>query len=192
MPKTESNQIKIGTAAPDFVLPDAEGQLFTLANFRDKPLFLVAFISNRCPFVVLIREQLAALAKDYSGRGLAVVGINSNDTVAHPEESLQRIGEEAAFYGFPYLKDAAQTVAQAYSAACTPDLFLYDTNRTLVYHGQFDDARPGNGKPVTGGDLRAAIEAALAGRPIAHQTPSIGCNIKWAAGNEPASYSSAA
>ncbi|MGC4025537.1 MAG: hypothetical protein QM744_10505 [Mesorhizobium sp.] len=105
---------------------------------------------------------------------------------------LQRIGEEAAFYGFPYLKDAAQTVAQAYGAACTPDLFLYDANRTLAYHGQFDDARPGNGKTVTGHDLRAAIESALAGKSIEHQTPSIGCNIKWVAGNEPASYSSAA
>ena len=195
MPKTESNAITLGTIAPDFVLPDAEGNLHTLAEVKEQPALLVAFISNRCPFVLLIREELAKFARDYQGRGLAVVAINSNDAAAHPEETLQRIGEEvrAVGYGFPYLKDAAQDVAKAYGAACTPDFFLYDRDRTLAYHGQFDDARPGNGKAVTGLDLRTAVDAVLAGQPVeARQTPSIGCNIKWTSGNEPSWFQTAA
>lgn len=195
MPKTESNPITLGTTAPDFILPDADGRLFTLADFHEQPALLVAFISNRCPFVVHIREAFAKFAADFAGKGLAVVAINSNDATAHPEEALQRLGEEAQAYGynFPYLKDAAQTVAKAYGAACTPDFFLYDRERKLAYHGQFDDARPGNGKPVTGVDLRAAIEALLKGDAVAEtQAPSIGCNIKWTAGNEPSWFPAAA
>jgi peroxiredoxin len=195
MPKTESNPIVLGTRAPDFILPDAAGNLFTLAEFKDSPALLVTFISNRCPFVVLIREALATFASDYAGQGLAVVAINSNDAEAHPEETLERIGAEAKTYGydFPYLKDASQSVAKAYGAACTPDFFLYDRDRKLSYHGQFDDARPGNGKDVTGADLRAAVDAVLKGG-AAHTTqiPSIGCNIKWTAGNEPSWFSAAA
>ena len=195
MPKTESNPIKLGTSAPTFVLPDANGKQVALDDFGDSPALLVAFISNRCPFVLLIREELAKLGREYAESGLAVIAINSNDSSAHPEESLERIGEEirSAGYGFPYLKDETQAVAKAYGAACTPDFFLYDRERRLAYHGQFDDARPGNGKPVTGNDLRAAIDAVLAGKPaIEVQTPSIGCNIKWTQGNEPSWFSTAA
>lgn len=171
------------------------GNLFTLAEFKDSPALLVAFISNRCPFVVLIREALAKFAGDYAGQGLAVVAINSNDAQAFPEETLERVGAEvkAYGYGFPYLKDASQSVAKAYGAACTPDFFLYDRERRLVYHGQFDDARPGNGKDVTGADLRAAVDAVLKGKDVGTtQVPSIGCNIKWTAGNEPSWFPTAA
>jgi peroxiredoxin len=195
MPKTESNPIKLGTPAPDFVLPDARGKRVALDDFREHPALLVAFISNRCPFVVLIRDELARFGKDYAGKGLAVIAINSNDSSAHPEESLERIGEEVKSIGyeFPYLKDETQAVAKAHGAACTPDFFLYGRERHLVYHGQFDDARPGNGKPVTGADLRAAVDAVLVGEAVAAgQVPSIGCNIKWAAGNEPSWFSTAA
>lgn len=195
MPRTESNPIKLGTSAPDFNLPDADGNLFALADFKDQPVLLVAFISNRCPFVVLIREALATFAREYAQRGLAVVAINSNDAEAHPEETPERIGAEVKTYGygFPYLKDESQNVAKAYGAACTPDFFLYDRERRLAYHGQFDEARPGNGKDVTGADLRAAVDAVLRGEAVASaQVPSIGCNIKWAPGNEPSWFASAA
>jgi len=195
MPQTTSNQIAIGTKAADFLLPDAEGALHRLSDFEDSKALLVAFISNRCPFVLLLREQFAAFAREYASKGLRVVAINSNDAEAHPEESLVRIGEEVRNIGyeFPYLKDASQNVAKAYGAACTPDFFLFDADGRLAYHGQFDNARPGNGKPVTGADLRAAVEAVLsAGKPAEHQTPSIGCNIKWQPGNEPSWFSKAA
>ncbi|MEZ2127179.1 MULTISPECIES: thioredoxin family protein [unclassified Sinorhizobium] len=195
MPKTESNAISLGTQAADFILSDAHGALHKLSNFDGTPALLVAFISNRCPFVLLIREQLAAFAREYAPKGLRIVAINSNDAKAHPEESLAKIGEEVekVGYSFPYLKDASQSVAKAYGAACTPDFFLFDGNRRLVYHGQFDDARPGNGKEVTGADLRAAADAVIAGaKPAEDQIPSIGCNIKWEPGNEPSWSSKAA
>lgn len=195
MPRTTSNPIELGSLAAGFDLPDHDGKRYNLSAFDGSPALLVAFISNRCPFVVLIREQFAALAHEYEAKGLRVVAINSNDAIAHPEESLTAIGEEIerVGYGFPYLKDEAQTVAKAYGAACTPDLFLFDASRKLVYHGQFDDARPGNGHPVTGKDLRAAIDAVIAGaKPAAEQTPSIGCNIKWTSGNEPSWFPAAA
>lgn len=189
MPKTESNPLALGTPAPDFVLPDASGGLHRPGDYAAKPALLVAFISNRCPFVVLIREELARVGRDLGRYGLQIIAINSNDPNDHPEETLARVGQEVETYGygFPYLKDLDQSVAKAYGAACTPDFFLYGPDRTLAYHGQFDDARPGNGKPVTGADLRAAIEAVLNGEvPSSRQTASIGCNIKWTAGNEPA------
>jgi peroxiredoxin len=195
MPKTESHPVTLGFRAPDFSLPGPTGQEVALADFADRPALLVAFISNRCPFVLLLREAFAAFANEYAEKGLAVIAINSNDPVAHPEEALERLGIEAQEQGyrFPYLKDASQEVAKAYQAACTPDLFLFDGERRLVYHGQFDDARPGNGRPVTGADLRAAADAVLRGDPpLAHQVPSIGCNIKWAENNAPASISAAA
>ncbi|MDR6668949.1 thioredoxin family protein [Rhizobium sp. 1399] len=195
MPKTASNPIELGTRAADFILPDAKGVLHKLSDFDGTPALLVAFISNRCPFVQLIRNDLAAFAREYEAKGLRVIAINSNDAEAHPEESLAAVGQEAEAIGytFPYLKDEAQAVAKAYGAACTPDLFLFDGARKLAYHGQFDDARPGNGKPVTGKDLRAAADAVLAGaKPALEQTPSIGCNIKWTAGNEPSWFSNAA
>ncbi|CCV07939.1 conserved hypothetical protein [Mesorhizobium metallidurans STM 2683] len=195
MPKTESNPIDLGTKAADFLLPDSQGVLHRLADFDAKPALLVAFISNRCPFVVLIREAFAAFARDRADKGLQVVAINANDHEAHSEETLARIGEEAEKFGyaFPYLKDASQQTAKAYGAACTPDFFLFGADRRLAYHGQFDDARPGNGKPVTGADLRVAVDTVLRGEtPAAKQVPSIGCNIKWSAGNEPVWFSRAA
>jgi peroxiredoxin len=195
MPKTESNAISLGTQAADFILTDAQGALHKLSDFDGTPALLVAFISNRCPFVLLIREQLAAFAREYAAKGLQIVAINSNDAKAHPEETLARIGEEVerVGYSFPYLKDASQSVAKAYGAACTPDFFLFDGNRRLAYHGQFDDARPSNGKEVTGADLRAAVDAVIAGaKPAEKQIPSIGCNIKWEPGNEPSWFSKAA
>jgi peroxiredoxin len=194
MPQTQANPIELGTIGADFLLPDAHGALHRLSDYSGTPALLVAFISNRCPFVILLREQLAAFAREYSQKGLTVVAINSNDAVAHPEETLARIGEEVEKIGypFPYLKDASQSVAKAYGAACTPDFFLFDGGRRLAYHGQFDDARPGNGKDVTGADLRAAVDAVLGGaKPSEKQIPSIGCNIKWESGNEPSWFAPA-
>lgn len=182
MPKTPSNPIALGKKALDFWLPDAAGRLHALSSYDDKPALLVAFISNRCPFVVGIRSELAAFARRNAPRGLQIIAINSNDDDGHPEETLARIGAEVAEQGyiFPYLKDWDQSVAHAYDAACTPDLYLFDQNRTLVYHGQFDGFRPGNNVPATGEDIQAAVDAVLAGQaPLAAQTPSIGCNIKW-------------
>jgi peroxiredoxin len=195
MPQTTSNPIAIGTEAADFILPDVDGGLHRLSDFSGSKALLVAFISNRCPFVLLLRDRFAAFAREYAPRGLQVVAINSNDAKAHPEETLVRVGEEVrnVGYEFPYLKDASQEVAKAYGAACTPDFFLFGADGRLAYHGQFDDARPGNGKPVTGADLKAAVDAVLnTGTPAAQQTPSIGCNIKWQPGNEPSWFTKAA
>ena len=188
MPRTESNPIELRTLVPEFTLPGSNRLAVGPHSFEVKPALLVAFISNRCPFVILIREELARIGRDYADRGLAILAVNSNDSEAHPEESAARVAAEEAEQGypFPYLKDEDQSVARAFGAACTPDLFLYGPERRLAYHGQFDDARPGNGKPVTGADLRAAIEAVLDGRsPASEQVPSIGCNIKWLQGIEP-------
>lgn len=195
MPQTPSNPLTLGTPAADFLLPDAEGRLHALADFAEKPALLVVFLSNRCPFVVHIREHFARFAREYGARGLQVVGINANDTGQKEGETLADVGEQAKTvgYDFPYLKDVAQDVAKAYGAACTPDFFLFDQDRKLAYHGQYDAARPSNDVPVTGDDLRAAVEAVLDGQaPLAQQTPSIGCNIKWQPGNEPAWFSTAA
>ena len=180
--------LPLGTTAPDFKLPDTNGKTVSLAEFQDKPALLVLFICNHCPYVKHIRAGLAQLARDYLPRGAAIVGINSNDVENYPEDSPARMKEEvkAAGYLFPYLYDESQAVAKAYRAACTPDIYLFDKNRKLVYRGQLDDSRPGNGIPVTGKDLRAALDAALAGKPISpNQKASMGCNIKWKAGNEP-------
>ncbi len=180
--------LPLGTLAPDFQLPDTAGKTIALRDFAGAPALLVMFICNHCPFVRHVRAELAQLGRDYGGRQVAVVAINSNDATAYPEDSPQAMVEEtqAAGYTFPYLFDASQTVARAYRAACTPDFFLFDARQRLVYRGQLDDSRPGNGLPVTGKDLRAALEAVLAGAPVATaQKPSLGCNIKWKAGNEP-------
>ena len=182
MPKTESKPVALGTPAPDFRLPDAHGRLVGPADFSIAPGLLVAFISNRCPFVIGIRAELAEFARRNAPRGLQVIAINANDPDAHPEETLARIGQEVAEQGyvFPYLKDWDQSVARAYDATCTPDFFLFGPDRKLAYHGQFDGFRPGNNVPVTGADLQAAVDAVLAGKDVAGvQTPSIGCNIKW-------------
>jgi peroxiredoxin len=178
-----------GTRAPDFALPDTEGNLVALSDFSGAPALLVMFICNHCPFVIHVRHELARLGAEYAGRGVAVVAINANDVERHPDDSPDRMRVEKAEIGytFPYLFDADQEVARAYRAACTPDFFLFDGERRLVYRGQLDGSRPGNDVPVTGADLRAALDAVLAGRPVAReQTPSVGCNIKWKPGREPA------
>jgi peroxiredoxin len=190
MVRTPSTQmLALGAAAPDFALPDAvSGRTVKLADFKGRPL-VVAFLCNHCPFVKHVRAGVAAFARDYAARGLAFVAINSNDTVAHPDDSPPKMKDEArdAGYVFPYLFDETQAVAQAYRAACTPDFFLFDRAHALAYRGQFDGSRPGNDVPVSGEDLRAAAEAVLAERKVAgEQRPSLGCNIKWKQGREPA------
>jgi peroxiredoxin len=189
MVKTASTQLlALGAGAPEFSLPDTDGRLVTLAQARGPQGLVVAFICNHCPFVQHIREGFAAFGRDYAARGLGLVAINSNDVATHPDDSPAQMKEERSRQGyvFPYLYDETQAVAQAYRAACTPDFFLFDDALRLVYRGQFDDSRPGNGLPVTGADLRAASDAVLAGQPVAGaQKPSIGCNIKWKAGREP-------
>ncbi|HUJ45078.1 MAG TPA: thioredoxin family protein [Opitutaceae bacterium] len=192
MADTPSTTLPWGTPAPDFRLPDAvSGRPVALADFAPKPALVVMFICNHCPYVKHIRAGLAAFARDYQPRNIGIVAINANDVAAYPEDSPARMKTEAkaAGYTFPYLFDETQAVAKTYRAACTPDLYLFDRDRKLVYRGQFDDSRPGNGRPVTGADLRAACDAVLEGRtPAAAQTPSIGCNIKWKPGNEPDNY----
>lgn len=181
--------LALGTRAPDFELPDTRGGQLSLADLGAPQAILVMFLCNHCPFVRHIREELGRLGRDYTARGLAAVGICSNDPDRYPQDNFEAMVREAADAGwtFPYLHDADQSVAKAYSAACTPDFFLFDRERRLVYRGQLDDSRPNNGVPVTGRDLRAAIEATLRGDPCpAEQRPSIGCNIKWIPGREPA------
>ncbi|MGE4198404.1 MAG: thioredoxin family protein, partial [Phycisphaerales bacterium] len=170
-------------------LPSAvTGKNVSLGDFVRSRALVVMFICNHCPFVKHIRDQLVAVSRDYGSRGVAFVAINSNDTEKYPDDSPDKMREEAALagYTFPYLFDETQSVAKAYRAACTPDFYLFDSQRRLIYRGQLDDSRPKNGLPVTGKDLRAAIDALLAGSaPPAQQLPSIGCNIKWKPGNEP-------
>jgi peroxiredoxin len=174
--------LPLGTAAPDFRLPDTTGKPVSLADFKSAPALAVLFICNHCPYVQHIRAGLAQFGREYQRRGAAIVAINANDVQNYPADSPEKMAEEvkAAGYTFPYLYDESQAVARAYRAACTPDIYLFDKNRKLVYRGQFDDSRPGNGLPVTGADLRAAVDAVLAGKPVApRQVPSLGCNIKW-------------
>jgi len=188
MAATPSTMAPLGTKAPDFRLPDTDGKQVSLGDLAGAPALLVAFICNHCPFVKHIQGSFAKLVKEYQQKGVAVVGINSNDVANHPGDSPAKMVEEkkAAGYTFPYLYDESQAVAQAYQAACTPDFFLFDKDQRLVYRGQMDASRPGNGKPNDGADLRAALDAVLAGKqPSAHQVPSIGCNVKWKPGNEP-------
>jgi peroxiredoxin len=191
MSLTPSTMLPLGTVAPDFRLPDTNGKTVSLADFKSQPALLVVFMCNHCPYVQHIRAGLAQLAGDYLPRGLAMVGINSNDIANFPEDSPAKMATEAraAGYLFPYLYDESQAVAKAFHAACTPDFFLFDRGRRLVYRGQFDASRPGNGIPVTGKDLRAALDAVLAGKTTSQfQAPSMGCNIKWKAGNAPAYF----
>ena len=189
MVQTPSVMTGLGTPAPDFSLPGTDGKIHTLGEFAGKRALLVMFICNHCPFVKLVADELAAMGREYQNRGAGMVAVNANNVATHPEDSPQKMVEEARRrgYTFPYLYDETQKVAHAYRAACTPDFFLYDAERKLVYRGQLDGARPGNGVAVTGADLRAALDAVLAGKPVAaDQKPSIGCNIKWKPGNEPA------
>ena len=186
-----SQMIALGTVAPAFALPDTDGRTVSLDDAAGAQALLVAFICNHCPYVKHIAPALATLAEEYQPKGVAVFAINSNDATTHPEDAPARMREERAMrgYTFPYLVDASQDVAKAYAAACTPDFFVFDAGRRLVYRGQFDDSRPKNDKPVTGADLRAALDAVLAGKPSPEpQVPSIGCNIKWKPGNAPAYF----
>jgi peroxiredoxin len=182
MSLTPSTMVALGTPAPGFRLPDTEGKLVGLTDLSESPALLIAFICNHCPYVKHVQKAFAALAKEYQARGVAVVAISSNDVRTHPEDSPARMAEEKkkVGYTFPYLYDESQEAARAYDAACTPDFFVYDGDRKLAYRGQMDDSRPGNNKPNDGADLRAALDAVLAGKaPSATQKPSVGCNIKW-------------
>ncbi|MEI8290619.1 MAG: thioredoxin family protein [Verrucomicrobiota bacterium] len=188
MALTPSTMLPLGTNAPDFNLPDTSEKTVALADFKSQAALAVIFMCNHCPYVIHIRSGLAQLVRNYASRGVGFVGINSNDAKNYPADSPARMKDEVknAGYTFPYLYDETQTVAKAYRAACTPDIFLFDRGRRLVYRGQFDASRPGNGIPVTGKDLRNALEAVLAGKPtLGMQIASIGCNIKWKKGNEP-------
>lgn len=188
MAETPSTMLKLGTQAPEFELPDPDGNKISLEDFDDKEALVVIFMCNHCPYVKHIRGKLAEVAREYQKRGVGFVGINSNDIENYPDDRPEKMKEVAEQVGFPfpYLFDESQEVAKAYRAACTPDIYLFDDERRLVYRGQFDDSRPGNSKPVTGKDLIEAIEAVIDERSVnANQTPSIGCGIKWKPGNKP-------
>ncbi|KAF8060293.1 hypothetical protein HT031_004828 [Scenedesmus sp. PABB004] len=189
---TESATLDIGSPAPTFELPDplSGGTVSLSGAAAGAKATLVMFICNHCPFVVMLKPAIAALAKEYQARGVAVVAISSNSTATHPQDGPEAMAADAKEQGytFPYLFDESQAVARAYTAACTPEFYVFDGDLRLTYHGQFDDARPNNGKPVTGADLRVALDAALAGAPLPADftpRPSIGCNIKWHPGQEP-------
>ena len=183
MARTESAMLALGTPAPDFNLTEVvSGRTLSLADFAQKNALLVMFICRHCPFVKHLEHAIAALGHDYAASALGIVAISSNDAIAHPSDAPESLAEQAREKGFSfaYLYDQIQEVARAYDATCTPDFFLFDANRKLVYRGQFDGSRPGNDVPVDGVDLRQAIQHLLAGKPISeHQTPSLGCNIKW-------------
>jgi peroxiredoxin len=183
-----STMLPLGTKAPDFRLPDTTGKIVSLDDFRQSGALLVIFMCNHCPYVKHIRAGLAQLARDYMSRGVAMLGISSNDVKNYPADSPEKMAEEAksAGYTFPYLYDESQEAAKSYRAACTPDLYVFDAEQRLAYRGQFDDSRPGNGIPVTGKDVRAALDALLAGKSVPpNQKASIGCNIKWKPENAP-------
>ncbi|MCL6436221.1 MAG: thioredoxin family protein [Leptolyngbyaceae cyanobacterium HOT.MB2.61] len=189
MALTPSTMLALGTPAPDFALPDVvSGKTVSLSTFANKQALLVMFICQHCPYVKHVKEELAKIGQDYQQSGLGIVAISANDVANYPDDSPQKLKEMAIAlnFTFPFCYDESQETARAYTAACTPDFFLFDGDRKLVYRGQLDDSRPGNGLPVTGKDLRTAIDAALAGEAISpEQKPSIGCNIKWKPGNEP-------
>lgn len=185
---TPSTMLELGTEAPTFTLPDPNGRMVSLDDYRDAKGYLVIFMCNHCPYVKHVRYELAKLTSEYQKKGIAVFGINSNDAANYPDDSPERMAKEIqeVGYSFPYLYDETQEVAKAYRAACTPDFFLFDRDKKLVYRGQMDDSRPGNQIPVTGKDLRAAMDSVLEGRTILEQQkPSMGCNIKWKPGYEP-------
>ncbi|MGB3200573.1 MAG: thioredoxin family protein [Nodosilinea sp.] len=189
MAMVESTMLPLGTAAPHFELTDVvSGETITLGTFADAPALLVMFICRHCPFVKHVEQELARLGQDYGPKGVGIVAISANSVQTHPQDGPEHLKAQAQSVGFtfPYCFDATQEVAKAYTAACTPDFFVFDQAKTLAYRGQLDDSRPGNDVPVTGQDLRAALDAVLAAKAMpGHQKPSIGCNIKWAPGNEP-------
>jgi peroxiredoxin len=192
MARTESVMAGLGTPAPDFTLPDVTtGNTVSLASFAGRKALLVLFISRHCPYVQHVKHELARVGRDYRESDLAIVAISSNYVPQYPDDAPESLREMAAELGFdfPILYDETQEVAKAYQAACTPDFFLFDESRRLVYRGQLDSSRPKTEIPVTGADLRAAIDALLSGNPVAGmQRPSLGCNIKWRPGNEPSYY----
>jgi peroxiredoxin len=180
--------LPLGTRAPNFTLPDTDGSLVSLATYQDARALVVMFICNHCPYVKHVQHELVRVARDYARRGVGFVAISSNNAAAYPDDGPEQMKSEKERVGYPfsYLYDESQEVAKAYRAACTPDFFIFDDERLLVYRGQLDDSRPKNDRPVTGRDLRAALDAVLAGKPVStDQIPSIGCNIKWKPGNEP-------
>jgi len=188
VPAIESNMMPLGTPAPDFSLPDPAGESHGLDDAAGAPVLVVAFICNHCPYVKHIAPALAEVTSRMIDRGVAVFGINPNDAEAYPDDSPEQMDREAAVHGyrFPYLVDADQSVAKAYGAACTPDLFVFDAERQLAYRGQFDSTRPSSDDPATGFDLESAVDALLNGEPVPEpQLPSMGCSIKWKPGNEP-------
>jgi thiol-disulfide isomerase/thioredoxin len=190
MAATPSTMLPLGTVAPGFSLPNIDGRTVALDDVAKGKPFVVMFICNHCPFVKHVRDELARLGREYQPRGVAFVAISSNDAQKYPDDGPHKMREEAAAagYSFPYLYDESQAVAKAYRAACTPDFYVFGPDRRLAYRGQLDDSRPKNAVPVTGRDLRAALDALLAGTPVSQdQRPSIGCNIKWKPGNEPGS-----
>lgn len=192
MVMVESTMLPLGTTAPGFALPDVvTGQTVTLDSFAGAPALLVMFICRHCPFVKHVEQELARIGQDYGTNGLSIVAISANSLETHPQDGPEHLKAQALDLGFtfPYCFDESQAVAKRYTAACTPDFFVFDGDQKLVYRGQLDDSRPGNDVPVTGKDLRSALDTALAGQPVpTEQKPSIGCNIKWTPGNEPAYF----
>ncbi len=191
MVRTVSTMLALGTQAPDFTLTNTDGQRVSLSDFRDKKALVIIFMCNHCPYVKHVAPELTRVSNEYMPKGVGFLGISSNDVVAHPEDSPEMMKAEAAKQGykFPYLYDADQSVAMAYNAACTPDIFVFDSAHRLVYRGQLDDSRPKSDKPLTGNELRTALDCILAGKQISmEQRPSIGCNIKWKEGSEPAYF----
>jgi len=194
MALTPSTMLPLGTAAPDFALRDVTtGKTMKLADFSQKKALVVMFICNHCPYVKHVEDGLTAFGRDYASKDVAIVAISSNDAETHPDDAPEKLAAtvKARGWKFAYLYDQAQSAAKSYTAACTPDFFVFDAQRKLAYRGQFDASRPNSGIPVTGADLRGALDALLAGKPVsAQQKPSLGCNIKWRAGNEPAYFGS--
>lgn len=186
----ESTMLALGTQMPDFVLPDVRTQsMISPETFREKAALLVMFICRHCPYVVHVQDELTRLGRDYKEKNLGILGISSNDSTGYPADAPMRLKDmaEQLEWKFPYCYDETQAVAKVFTAACTPDFFVFDQQRHLVYRGQLDSSRPGNGKPVNGQDLRTALDAVLSGKPVTNQQrPSAGCNIKWKPGNEPA------
>ena len=188
MALTPSTMLPLGTKAPDFSLKDLEGNTISPDIFKDSKALLVVFMCNHCPYVLHVIDDFAAIAAEYQNKGIAIVGINSNDFEAYPDDAPDKMADFSRQHNmtFPYLLDDKQKTAQQYRAACTPDFFLFDESRKLVYRGQLDDSRPGNDKPVTGRDLKTAMDAVLLSETVpSDQKPSMGCNIKWKKGNEP-------
>jgi peroxiredoxin len=190
-----STMLPLGTTAPDFALPDVvSGQKVSLSDFDGSAGLLVMFICNHCPYVQHVRSELARFGRDYKDSGLGIVAISSNDADQYPDDGPEAMKQEAESHGytFPYLFDEDQVVAARYTAMCTPDFFLFDADRELVYRGRFDESRPNSGVPVTGADLRSAVDAVLANKPVnEEQWPSMGCSIKWKPGNTPAYFGAA-